>query len=71
MAVLSALITFFFVKPLSHDGMVEEDRLFREYLEANGWDTSQMGLLQEVWSGAEKDQAAVVEDNVDEEKQIE
>jgi len=44
LAVLSALITFFFIKPLSHDGMIEEDRQFREYLEANGYDTSEMGL---------------------------
>ncbi|KZT29812.1 MFS Git1p-related glycerophosphoinositol and glycerophosphocholine permease [Neolentinus lepideus HHB14362 ss-1] len=44
LAVLSAVITLAFIKPLSHDGMVEEDRLFREYLEANGYDTSQMGL---------------------------
>jgi len=43
-AVLSALITLFFIRPLSHDGMVEEDRAFREYLEANGYDTSAMGL---------------------------
>ncbi|EDR09972.1 MFS Git1p-related glycerophosphoinositol and glycerophosphocholine permease [Laccaria bicolor S238N-H82] len=43
-AVLSALITLFFIRPLSHDGMVEEDRAFREYLEANGYDTSTMGL---------------------------
>lgn len=45
-AVLSALITLFFIRPLSHDGMVEEDRAFREYLEANGYDTSAMGLKQ-------------------------
>ncbi|TFK40017.1 putative metabolite transporter [Crucibulum laeve] len=44
LAVLSAIVTFFFIKPLSHDGMVEEDRKFREYLEANGYDTSMMGL---------------------------
>jgi hypothetical protein len=48
------------VKPLSHHGLIEEDRAvspiwlkkqapdfmikFREYLEANGYDTSMMGL---------------------------
>ncbi|KAF9451867.1 MFS Git1p-related glycerophosphoinositol and glycerophosphocholine permease [Macrolepiota fuliginosa MF-IS2] len=26
LAILSALVTFFFVKPLTHDGMIEEDR---------------------------------------------
>jgi len=44
LAILSAIITFFCIKPLTTDGMVEEDRKFREYLEANGYDTSAMGL---------------------------
>ncbi|KDR66707.1 hypothetical protein GALMADRAFT_232343 [Galerina marginata CBS 339.88] len=44
MAILSALITYFFVSPIDTDGMVAEDREFREYLEANGYDTSAMGL---------------------------
>ncbi|EGN99154.1 hypothetical protein SERLA73DRAFT_182000 [Serpula lacrymans var. lacrymans S7.3] len=44
LAILSALVTFFLVKPLSHDGMIEEDEKFREYLEAHGFDTSTMGL---------------------------
>jgi len=44
LAVLSAIITYFFVTPLTHNGMIEEDQAFREYLEANGYDTSQMGL---------------------------
>ncbi|PPQ65301.1 hypothetical protein CVT26_000261 [Gymnopilus dilepis] len=44
MAVASALVTFFFIKPIETDGMVREDREFREYLEANGYDTSAMGL---------------------------
>jgi hypothetical protein len=44
LAILSALITYFFIKPLTHDGMKEEDQKFREYLEAHGWDTTQMGL---------------------------
>jgi len=48
LAVLSAIITLLFIKPLSQDGMIEEDRKFREYLEANGYDTSQMGLLEEI-----------------------
>ncbi|TBU49805.1 metabolite transporter [Dichomitus squalens] len=44
LAIVSAIITFFFIRPLSHDGMAEEDRKFREYLEQHGYDTSQMGL---------------------------
>jgi hypothetical protein len=52
LAVLSALITFFFIRPLSREGLVEEDRLFREYLEAQGYDTSRMGFVdpEDEWS---------------------
>ncbi|KAI0787864.1 metabolite transporter, partial [Fomes fomentarius] len=46
LAIVSAIITFFFIRPLSHDCMIEEDRKFREYLEAHGYDTSQMGLTE-------------------------
>ncbi|KAH0585110.1 hypothetical protein H2248_008371 [Termitomyces sp. 'cryptogamus'] len=44
LAILSALITLFFVHPLTVDGMEKEDHEFREYLEANSYDTSLMGL---------------------------
>ncbi|KAJ3732129.1 MFS Git1p-related glycerophosphoinositol and glycerophosphocholine permease [Lentinula guzmanii] len=44
LAVLSAIITFFFIRPLTHDGMAEEDEKFRQYLEVHGFDTSAMGL---------------------------
>lgn len=47
LALLSAAITFFFVKPLTADGMVKEDEEFRAYLEAHGYDTSQMGIHSE------------------------
>ncbi|TFK46065.1 MFS Git1p-related glycerophosphoinositol and glycerophosphocholine permease [Heliocybe sulcata] len=47
LAVLSAAITAFFIKPLSHDGMQDEDRAFRAYLEEHGYDTTQMGLHEE------------------------
>ncbi|KAF9063053.1 MFS Git1p-related glycerophosphoinositol and glycerophosphocholine permease [Rhodocollybia butyracea] len=47
LAVLSAIITYFFIQPIHTDGMAEEDAKFREYLEANGYDTSQMGLRSE------------------------
>jgi MFS family permease len=43
-ALLSAFITFFFITPLTMDGMEKEDREFREYLEAHGYDTTAMGL---------------------------
>ncbi|KAJ3571382.1 hypothetical protein NP233_g3790 [Leucocoprinus birnbaumii] len=44
LTLASVIITFFWVKPMSHDGLIEEDRAFREYLEDNGFDTSMMGL---------------------------
>ncbi|KAF8867772.1 hypothetical protein BD779DRAFT_1605300 [Infundibulicybe gibba] len=34
----------FISRPLGQDGMAKEDKEFREYLEANGYDTSNMGL---------------------------
>ncbi len=43
LAILSAIITFFFIRPLSADSMTKEDADFRAYLEENGFDTSQMG----------------------------
>jgi len=64
LAILSALVTFFFISPLTTDGMVLEDRKFREYLESHGYDTSAMGL-----PGTETEEASVEEDKViDEEK---
>jgi hypothetical protein len=80
LAILSALITFLFIKPLSHDGMQEEDRevcvvscyplfrccyileQFRQYLEANGYDTSQMGLLEETVSTTSAEKVPVVDE---------
>ena len=47
LALLSALITLLFVRPLTTDGMAKEDEEFRAYLEANGYDVSQMGLRSE------------------------
>ncbi|KAH9949958.1 major facilitator superfamily domain-containing protein [Amylocystis lapponica] len=66
LAILSALITFFFIRPLSHDGMEAEDRAFREYLEAHGYDTSQMGTGEETetWSTSSEKDVAVVEDKL-------
>jgi len=44
LAILSLLITLFFIRPLTIDGMSKEDEEFRAYLVANGYDISQMGL---------------------------
>ncbi|KZT50563.1 putative metabolite transporter [Calocera cornea HHB12733] len=50
LAILSALITFFLIRPVDHDGMEREDREFREYLQAHGYDISQMGMTEEIVS---------------------
>jgi MFS family permease len=57
LAVLSAIVTFLWIKPLTHDGMVAEDIAFRDYLEANGFNTSQMGIDQscETWPASDKE----------------
>ncbi|KAJ3575504.1 hypothetical protein NP233_g1045 [Leucocoprinus birnbaumii] len=44
LSLLNAIITYFWVNPMTHDGLIEEDKAFREYLEKNGYDTSMMGL---------------------------
>ena len=46
LAIVSALITFVFIRPLSHDGMADEDEKFREYLVQNGYDTSLLGTSE-------------------------
>ena len=44
LAIFSALCVFFLLKEVEPDHMVNEDIAFKEYLEANGWDTSTMGV---------------------------
>ncbi|KAG8948938.1 hypothetical protein FRC04_009139 [Tulasnella sp. 424] len=63
LAVLSALITFFFIPEVSEDHMTNEDSKFREYLTANGFDVSLMGLKYEgmIESHIAKDKAEVEE----------
>jgi len=56
LAIVSAIIVAVLIKPLSHDGMKEEDAKFREYLEENGFDVSSMGLPEtETTSSYEKE----------------
>lgn len=45
LAIFSALITFFFIPNIGPDSMKKEDEAFRQYLIDNGYDVSQMGLL--------------------------
>ncbi|TFK45742.1 MFS Git1p-related glycerophosphoinositol and glycerophosphocholine permease [Heliocybe sulcata] len=52
LAVISVLITVFMVTPLSPDSVAEEDRLFREFLESHGYDTSVMGTADDTVDGS-------------------
>ncbi|KAF8887085.1 MFS Git1p-related glycerophosphoinositol and glycerophosphocholine permease [Infundibulicybe gibba] len=42
--MLTAIVAFFFVAPVSRDGMIEEDMRLREYLTLHGYDVSDMGI---------------------------
>ncbi|KIH94183.1 hypothetical protein SPBR_05773 [Sporothrix brasiliensis 5110] len=44
LSVLSALLAFFLLPNVGQDTIQYEDARFRRYLEANGWDTSQLGV---------------------------
>ncbi|PSR89003.1 hypothetical protein PHLCEN_2v4965 [Hermanssonia centrifuga] len=59
LAILSALITLVLIRPISHDGMADEDLKFRVYLEEHGYDTSQMGLVDDQSSIDEKRSASI------------
>ncbi|KAJ7220145.1 MFS Git1p-related glycerophosphoinositol and glycerophosphocholine permease [Mycena pura] len=67
LAILSALITFFFIAPLDHDGMAKEDLAFREYLEANGFDTAGMGFAD----GTETTTSSIPEEMNEKEQPVE
>ncbi|KAL4252261.1 major facilitator superfamily protein [Abortiporus biennis] len=61
-AAFSAIVTFFMIRPLSHDGMVKEDEAFREYLEAHGYDTSLMGIVDDSTSQCDATVEEIKED---------
>jgi hypothetical protein len=46
LAVFAAVIVFFFVPPVVQDGMKIIDADFNEYLRSNGYDMSNVGLLE-------------------------
>lgn len=50
LAILSAFVVLLFVKPLTTDGMIQEDGEFRRYLEEHGYDTSSMGFVDSATS---------------------
>ena len=43
LCLFSALLAFLFLPQIGQDTITSEDMKFRQYLEANGWDTKQMG----------------------------
>ncbi|ORX62993.1 MFS general substrate transporter, partial [Hesseltinella vesiculosa] len=47
LALAMAIFAFFAVPEISLDSLEEEDAKFKEYLEANGYDTSTMGVYSE------------------------
>lgn len=65
LAVFSAILTAFLIRPLSHDGMLEEDEKFRQYLVDHGYDVSQMGLTTEASSMSEDEKRSSVDVKVE------
>lgn len=45
LAIISGIISFFFIPKLSHDCVREENEHFKVWLEKQGYDTSKMGLV--------------------------
>jgi len=52
LAVFSALVTIFMIRPLTADGMKHEEEAFRQYLIDHGYDVSQMGLRKDEYDGS-------------------
>jgi nitrate/nitrite transporter NarK len=48
LCIFSATLAFFFLPHIGQDTIVLEDLRFREYLEQQGWDTSKLGLKEEL-----------------------
>ena len=53
LCLLSAALAFFALPHIGQDTITSEDRKFRAYLEANGWDTGRMGV--KVYEGSESE----------------
>ncbi len=54
LAIFSAIITFLFIPNIGQDSMKKEDEEFRQYLIDNGYDVSQMGLMDADHPGNEQ-----------------
>ncbi|KAI1826732.1 putative MFS phospholipid transporter [Xylaria intraflava] len=46
LCIFGSALAFFFLPHIGQDTITQEDERFREYLSANGWDVSQLGLKQ-------------------------
>ncbi|QUC21802.1 uncharacterized protein UV8b_06043 [Ustilaginoidea virens] len=44
LCILSAIIVFFFIPNIGQDTIADENVRFRDYLESQGWDTTQLGI---------------------------
>lgn len=44
LCIFSALVAFCFFPKINQDTITHEDRKFREFLEANGYDTTTLGV---------------------------
>lgn len=52
--IISAALALFCLPHIGQDAITTEDIRFREYLEANGWDTRQLGLHKDGHVGSEE-----------------
>ncbi|ORY31398.1 phospholipid transporter [Naematelia encephala] len=55
LAIASAVITLIFIPNIKPDEMIREDAAFREYLAANGYDVSQIGIKDELFQVSVQD----------------
>lgn len=71
LCLLSAFIVLVFIPQIGQDTIQFEDARFREYLQSQGWDTSQLGLHKENGQSAEESRVETVGDmGVVEEKKL-
>ena len=46
LCLISAVLAFFFLPHIDQNTISSEDLRFRQFLEENGWDTTQMGIKE-------------------------
>lgn len=68
LAILSALITWFLIPEVEANHMQHEDAKFRAYLEENGFDTTQMGLVDSASSSFVENGSPIEDDKILSEK---